>query len=111
VHYEHGEVGGKRLDGKLAHHERDLTTMVSGMVRQMLHEVCQTDLLCANRKLSVQGFCCYAIHEVDLISFDFRPLSLHRGDVRKVIRIVCAVVPVPKIQDECRAGGQFLPTP
>src|SRR5208283_5710571 len=33
--------------------------MVSGMVRQMLHEVRQTDLCCANRKHPSQGFVCY----------------------------------------------------
>jgi hypothetical protein len=37
------EVRGQRLGVKLPRHHRDLTSMVSGMVRQMLHEVYQCD--------------------------------------------------------------------
>src|ERR1700757_1700301 len=57
-HQKQGEVRGERLGGKLPHHQRDLTPVVSGMVRQMLHEVRQTDLCCAKRKHPSQGFVC-----------------------------------------------------
>src|ERR1700704_2823813 len=49
--------------------------MVSGMVRQMLHQVCQTDLCFANRKHPSQGFVCDPIHKLDLFSFDFTHLN------------------------------------
>jgi hypothetical protein len=43
-HQKDMEVRGQRLGAKLPHHQRDLTSMVSGMVRQMLHQVHQSDL-------------------------------------------------------------------
>ncbi len=67
------EVRGQRLGIKLSHHQCDLTPMVSGMVRQMLHQVRQTDLCRAKRKHFFQGFVCQAIHELGLFFFDFRP--------------------------------------
>jgi hypothetical protein len=73
LHQKHGEVRGERLSAKLPHHECDLTPMVSGMIRQMLHEVRQTDLCFANRKHGSQGFVCYAIHKLDLFFLDFCP--------------------------------------
>jgi len=75
------EVRGQSLGPKLPHHQRDLTPVVSGMVRQMLHQVRQTDLRRANRKHSFQGFVRHALHELGLFFFDFRPLSLHRSEV------------------------------
>ena len=69
----------------------------------MLHEVGQTDLCCANGKHPCQGLAWglakglargfaqrlvgYAIHELDLFSLDFRPLSAHRSEVWKCGRI------------------------
>jgi len=73
LHQKHGEVRGERLSGKLPHHQRHLPPMVSGMVRQMLHEVRQTDLCFANRKHPSQGFVCDAVHKLDLFALDFRP--------------------------------------
>jgi len=52
---------GERLGIKLAHHEGDLTSMVNGMVRQMLHQVRQAELRGAKRKHSFQGFAGQAI--------------------------------------------------
>jgi hypothetical protein len=55
--------------------------MVSGMVRQMLQEVHQTDLCFANRKHPSQGFVRYAIHKLDLFSLVTRELlSAESGD-------------------------------
>ena len=73
-HQKHMEVRGQRLSVKLPHHRCDLTSMVSGMVRQMLHEVRQSDLCCAKREHFFQGFVRHAIHEFDLFFLDFRPL-------------------------------------
>jgi hypothetical protein len=39
LHQKHGEVRRERFGVKLPHHQRDLTAMVAGMVRQMLHQV------------------------------------------------------------------------
>ena len=80
-HQKHMEVRGKSLGAKLPHHQRDLTPVISGMVRQMLRQVRQTDLRCANGKHSSQGFVGHAIHELGLFFFKFRPLSLHRSEV------------------------------
>src|SRR5207249_10073943 len=41
-HQKHMEVRGKSLGAKLPHHQRDLTPVISGMVRQMLRQVRQT---------------------------------------------------------------------
>jgi len=47
------EIRRRRLAGKLAHHQCDLTSMVSGMVCQMLHQVRQSDFGCAEREHSL----------------------------------------------------------
>src|ERR1700722_11389752 len=41
-HQKHVKVRGQRVGVKLPHHGCDLTSMVSGMVRHMLHEVRQS---------------------------------------------------------------------
>jgi hypothetical protein len=51
-----------------------LDPMVSGMVRQMLHQVPQTDLCFENRNHPSQGFVGYAIHKLNLFPLDFHPL-------------------------------------
>ena len=38
-HQKHMEIRGQRLNVELPHHQCDLTSMVGGMVRQMLHQV------------------------------------------------------------------------
>src|SRR6266568_2360829 len=47
-HQKHMEVRGERSGVKLPHHQRDLTSMISGMVRQMVHH-----LICVVRKGSI----------------------------------------------------------
>ena len=103
------EVGGQRLGPKLPHHQSDLTTMVSGMVRQMLHQVRQAGLCCAKRKHFPQGFVRHAIHELGLFFFDFRLLSPHRGDVGKCIRMEQGLPPLSQICQEGGARGPLLP--
>ena len=49
-HQKHMEIRGQRLSVELPHHQCDLTSMVGGMVRQMLHQVRETDLRGANGK-------------------------------------------------------------
>ena len=73
-HQKHMEVRGHGLGVKLPHHQCDLTSMVSGMVCQMLHQVRQSDMRSAKREHFFQGFVCHAIHELDLFFLDFRPL-------------------------------------
>ena len=48
--YKKSEIGGDRDSAKLAHFFCHLAPMVSGMVRQMLHQVRQTDFCCEYRK-------------------------------------------------------------
>jgi hypothetical protein len=43
-HQKHMEIRGQRLNVELPHHQCDLTWMVGGMVRQVLHQVRQSDL-------------------------------------------------------------------
>jgi len=77
--------------------------MVSGMVRQMLHEVRQTDLFCVDRKHPSQGFVRYAIHKLDLFSLDFRHFNCtaaRSGNAFGLNRALC----VPVIFDEGGAG-------
>ena len=70
---KHMEVRGQRLGVKLPHHQCDLTSMVSGMVGKMLHEVRQSDLCRAKGKHFFQGFVCHPIHELGLFFLDFHP--------------------------------------
>ena len=72
-HQKYMEVRGQRLGAKLANHQCDLTSMVSGMVRQMLHQMRQSNLCCAKRKQFFQGFVGHAVHELGLLFLDFLP--------------------------------------
>jgi hypothetical protein len=65
------EVRGYGFSAKLAHHRCNLTPMISGMIREMLHEVRQADLCRANLEHFFQGFVRYAVYEFELFSFDF----------------------------------------
>jgi hypothetical protein len=87
LHQKHGKVRRERLRGELPHHQRHLTPMVSGVVREMLPQLRQADLCGAHNQPPFPPFVCYAIHELDLLSLDFRPLSLHRSKVSKRICI------------------------
>jgi hypothetical protein len=49
-HQKHMEIRGQRLSVELPHHQCDLTSMVGGMVRQMLHQVRQSDLCFSKRQ-------------------------------------------------------------
>ena len=68
------EVRGQRLGVKLPHHQCNLTSMVSGMVCQMLHQVRQAELYSAKRQYGLQGLACYAADELSLFFLDFCPL-------------------------------------
>jgi hypothetical protein len=68
------EVRGHRLSTQLPHHQSDLASMVSGMVRQVLHQVHQSDFCCAKWEHSFQQFSRQAIHELGLFFLDFGPL-------------------------------------
>lgn len=90
---KHVKVSGWRLGAKLPHHQRDLAAMVSGMVRQMLHQVRQSKLCRAKGKHPFQRFACHVTHELNLLFLDFRPLCLNRGDVRIYMRIENGIPP------------------
>ncbi len=101
---KHMEVRGQRLGAKLPHHQCDLPPMVSGVVRHMLHQVRQAGLCCAKRKHLSQGFIRHAIHELGLFFFNFRPLSPHRSNVGKCVRMEQGV---PLLRSCCTT--QFRP--
>jgi len=73
-HKKHMEVRGQGFGVKLPHHQCDLTSMVSGMIRQMFHEVRQSDLCRAKGEHFFQGFVCHPTHELGLFFLDFDPL-------------------------------------
>jgi hypothetical protein len=108
-HQKHMEVGGHRFGVKLPHHQCDLTPMVSGMVRQMLHQVRQTDVRRAKRNQFLQGFNCQTTHELCLFFLNFRPLQLHRSNVGECIRIEQRVSSGSQICQDRGAIGRFLP--
>jgi len=101
-----GRRGLPRIE--LSHHQRDLTSVVSGMVREMLHQVPQAQFLFANRKHFCQGRFGQAIHELGLLFLDFCPLQPNRSDVRKCVRMEKVVEPRPQIRQQS-SGMRRLP--
>ena len=99
------EVRGQRSGVKLPHHQRDLTSMISGMVRQMLHHF---DLCCAKRKHCFPGFVCHPIHELDLFFLNFLPPYLQRSNVGECMRIEQGVSSRSQICQEGGAMGRRL---
>jgi hypothetical protein len=106
---KHMEVRGRGLGVKLPHHYCYLTSMVGGMVRQMLHQMRQLDLRSAKRKHFLQGLVCHTIHELGLFFLDLRPLYLHRSEARKCIRIEQEFASRSQIRQEGGALGRLLP--
>ena len=74
IRQKHMEVRGQWLGIKLPQHQRDLTSMVGGMVYQVLHQERQTDLCGPKRKYLFQGFVCHATYELSLFLLHIRPL-------------------------------------
>src|SRR5215472_8022796 len=105
---KHVEVRGHRFRIELSHHQRDLTSVVSGMVREMLHQVPQAHFLFAKGKRFCQGLFGQAIHELGLLSFDFCPFQPNRSDARKCVRMEKVVAPRPQIRQES-SGMRRLP--
>ena len=106
---KHMEVRGQRLGAKLPHHQCDLTPMVGGMVRQMLHQVRQTDLGCAQRQHFPQRFICQAIHEFDPFFFNLRPRSLHCSGIGKCLGMEPGFPSLSQVCDEGGARVRLLP--
>jgi hypothetical protein len=104
-----GEVGGDWFSTKLPHHQRNLTAMISGMVRHVLHQVREAEVCCANRKHLSQRFVCDAIHKLHLFSLDLGPRQLHRNDVRVCFRIEGNADSRPQIRDERGSESRLLP--
>jgi len=94
---------------ELAHHQRDLAAMIRGVVRQMLHQLRQTELCPANRKHSPQGFLCHGINEFRLFFLDFHPLLVHRRKVGKRVGAEKDIVTIPQVRQQYSAGEPFVP--
>jgi hypothetical protein len=71
---KHVKVRRRWLGIKLPQHQRDLTSMVGGMVHEVLHQARQTDLCRTKRKHLFQRFICHAICELGLLPLNPRPL-------------------------------------
>jgi len=93
-HQKYVEVSGYWLSAKLPHHQCDLTTMVGGVIRQMLHELRQSDLSRAKWKELLKFFVCQPIQKLDLLFLDLRPLQLHRSDIWKFVWMEESVSPL-----------------
>ena len=63
LHQKHVEIRLQLLGTELSQHRRDLTPMVGGMTRQVLHKVRQRHLSCTDRKPSLQQFVCQEVHD------------------------------------------------
>ena len=94
---------------ELAHHQGDLATMIRGVVRQMLHQVRQTELCRANGKHSPQSFLGQRMNEFRLFLLDFHPLLVHRRKVGKRVGMENDIVSIPQVRQRYSAGGPFLP--
>jgi hypothetical protein len=84
-HEKYVKVRCQRLSAKLPHCQRDLTSMVGGVVNNVQHQVHQFDLRSAKGNRFRQAFMGHSIYELALLHLDFHPLRLHRIHVRKGI--------------------------
>ena len=80
------EIRRQRLSTKLPHHERHLTSMVSGVIDDVLHQVHQREPRSTKGEHSRQTLVVQPIYEVGLLQLDFYPLRLQSIDVGKCFR-------------------------
>ena len=80
------EIGRQRLSTKLPHRERHLTSMISGVVDDVLHEVHQREPRSTKGEHFRQTLVVQPIYEVKLLRLDFYPLRLQNIDVGKCLR-------------------------
>ena len=79
------EIRRQRLGTKLPHHERHLTSVVAGVVDDVLHQVHQAQPRSTKGEHFRQALIVHAIYELGLLRLDFYPLQLQSIDVRKCL--------------------------
>ena len=80
------EIRCQRLGTKLPHCERHLTSMISGVVDDVLHQVHQAQPRSTKREHFRQALIVQAIYELGLLRLDFYPLRLQSIEVWKCLR-------------------------
>ena len=79
------EIRRQRLGPELPHCQRQLTSMIGGMIRKVLHEMGQLDACSSKRKHFRQVFVGHALNELGLLHLDFHPFRSHCVEVRKCL--------------------------
>ena len=85
LHQKDVEVRRPRLGPELPHCQRELTSMVGGVIREVLHQVHQFDLCSSKWKPFLQVVVGHAIYKLDLFSLDLYPLRLHAVGVGECV--------------------------
>jgi len=70
------EIRRQRLSTKLPHRECHLTSMIGGVVDDVLHQVHQREPHSTKGEQLRQGFIVHPIYELGLLQLDFDPLRL-----------------------------------
>ena len=68
------KVGSHRFCAQLSHYHRDLTTMVSRVISEVLHQERELDLPGAEWQMPLHRFVSEPVHKPDLLFRDFGPL-------------------------------------
>ena len=85
-HQKYVEIRCQRLGTKLPHRQRDLTSMIGGVVDDVLHEVHQGEPRSTKGEHFCQAFIGHPIYESGLLQLDFYPLRLESINVGERLR-------------------------
>jgi hypothetical protein len=80
------EIRCQRLSAKLPHRQRDLTSMIRGVVDDVLHQVHQGQPRSTKGEHFRQALIGRPIYEFGLLQLDFYPLRLKSINVGKCLR-------------------------
>ena len=80
------EIRRQRLSTKLPHRQRALTSMIGGVVDDVLHQVHQREPRSTKGEHSRQALIVHPIYELGLLQLDFYQLRLQSIDVGKRLR-------------------------
>jgi hypothetical protein len=80
------EIRCQRLSTKLPHRQRELTSMIGGVVDDVLHQVHQGEPRSTKGEHFRQALIGHPIYEFGLLQLDFYPLRLESINVRKCLR-------------------------
>lgn len=86
-HHKNVKVRGLRYCAQLPHHQRDLPTVISRVIRDMLHQIDQLHLCSPNRNQLLQAFIGDQLDKLKLFSLNLDPLLPNSRQIRIHIRI------------------------